>query len=77
MATTNNLDELLIELSLLTFFGYLLWHLEHVSSSDLACMHQLVDLRQLLQVNHLEGCLDQATSEEVNGLCAVLSVSDV
>lgn len=40
-------------------------------------MHQLVDLRQLLQVNNLEGCLDHTTSEEVNSLIAVLSVSDV
>lgn len=54
-----------------------LWHLQDVSSRDLACMHQLVDFRQLLQVHNLEGRLDHTASEEVNSLITVLSVSDV
>jgi hypothetical protein len=65
----NRAIDLLIE--------YLLWHLEDVPSSNLACMHQLIHLGQLLQVNNLEGRLDHTTSEEVNGLVAILSVSDV
>ena len=53
------------------------WHLQDVSSSDLLLVHQLVHLRQILQVDRLEGCMDQASCKEVNCLLAVLAVSDV
>ena len=36
-------------------------HLEHVPTGDLAGMHQLVHLVQLLELDGLEGGVDQAT----------------
>jgi hypothetical protein len=40
-------------------------------------VHLVVDHLELRKTNDLEGCLDHATSEEVNGLGAVLAVTDV
>lgn len=43
----------------------------------MALLHQVVDLVQLRQADGLEGSLDQATTEEVEGLGGVLTVADV
>ena len=52
-------------------------HLEDVTTSDLACVHELVHLRELLEVDRLEGSMDQATSEERKSLLRILSIADI
>ena len=55
----------------------LLGGVKDVASSDGTSVHLVVDHLQLGQTDDLEWCLDQATSEEFDGLCAVLAISDV
>lgn len=40
-------------------------------------MHKLVDLWQLLEIDRLEGCVDETACEEGESLLRVLSVADV
>lgn len=40
-------------------------------------MHEVVDLLELRQTDSLEGNLDEAAGEEVDGFGAVLAVADV
>ena len=47
------------------------------SNQHLKPTHKLEHLRQLLQRNSLERSLDQATRVEVNGLNAILAVTDI
>jgi hypothetical protein len=57
--------------------SFWIWHLEDVASSDLVLVHELVHLGQILQFDRLEWRMDQASYKEIDGLFAVLSVSDV
>lgn len=59
------------------FSNLWVWHLEDVAASNLSSVHQLVDLVQILQVDRLEGSMDETTLEEVKSLSRVLSVADV
>jgi len=56
---------------------FCVWHLQDVSTSNLPGVHQLVDLRQLLEIDGLEGSVDHTTGEKIQGFCAVLPVADV
>lgn len=52
-------------------------HLEHVPADDLALVHHVVDLGQVLEIDGLEGGADEAAGEEVERLGRVLAVADV
>ena len=58
-------------------FQGLLRSINDVSSSDLALVHELVHLVQFAQSARLIWCIDQTTSEELDGLCRVASITDV
>ena len=40
-------------------------------------MHKVVYLLKFAHTNGLEWCVDQAATEEVNGLASVLAVADI
>lgn len=51
--------------------------INHVSSSDGALVHQVIDALKLGKTDCLEGCLDDAATVEFDGLGAVLAVANV
>jgi uncharacterized protein (DUF736 family) len=55
----------------------LLWDLDHISASNLARLHQIINLWELLEVDSLEGRLDLPASVEFNRLCAILPIAHV
>lgn len=50
---------------------------DDVATGDLALVHELVHLLKLAEANGLEGDPDQATAEEVDGLCGIGAVAHV
>jgi len=61
----------------LSVFLSLLGSINNVPPRNLALVHQVINLLQLRHTDDLEGGLDDATTEEFDGLGAVLAVADV